>query len=340
MPDRQLTRDERHQITHLHQAGHKPAEIGRRLGRHRGTIGRELQRNRDPMDGYHGGWAQEQAEDRRSSACSRCKLDPMPKGGLTPLGKYVRDKLKQRWSPEQIAGRLRKEHPKDVSMWVSHETIYQWIYRQSLEGTQWHQRLRRRRRRRKTRIVGERQGKSGGRGVIPGRVGIEKRPVAANERRRFGDWESDTVEGAKGTGLVVTHVERKSRCTRMAKLTDKKAKTLSRATNALMKDLPAMLRRTMTPDNGKEFADFKTIERALEVKVYFANPHSPWERGLNENTNGLLRDWLPKGSDFRWVTDARLAQIQTMLNNRPRKCLGYRTPLEVLNALPGVALQN
>jgi IS30 family transposase len=337
MPDGQLTPDERYQITHLHQAGHKPAEIGRCLGRHRATIGRELARNADRRGGYHNSDAQQQHEHRRSSASPRCKLDPMPKGGPTPLGKYVRDKLKQRWSPEQIAGRLRKKHPRDVSMWISHETIYQWIYRRSLVGERWHEKLRRRRKRRKARIVGERSGK---RGVIPGRVGIEKRPVAANERRRFGDWESDTVEGAKGTGLVVTHVERKSRCTRLAKLADKKAKTLSRATNTLMKDLPAMLRRTMTPDNGKEFADFKTMEQALGVKVYFANPHSPWERGLNENTNGLLRDWLPKGSSFRQVTDARLAQIQALLNNRPRKCLGYRTPLEVLNALPGVALQN
>ena len=171
-------------------------------------------------------------------------------------------------------------------------------------------------------------------------MGIEERPSIVEARGRFGDWESDTIEGAKGSGLVVTHVERKSRLSRFAKLADKQAKGLSRATNKLMKNLPRCLRRTMTPDNGKEFADFKAIEAGLEVTVYFANPHSPWERGANENTNGLLRDWLPKGSDFTQVTDKQLAQIQKSLNNRPRKCLNYRTPLEVVNALPGVALRN
>ena len=177
-------------------------------------------------------------------------------------------------------------------------------------------------------------------GVIPGRIGIEERPDIVDGRGRFGDWESDTLEGAKGRGLVVTHVERESRYTRLGKLADKKAVTLSRATRVMMKGLPKKLRHTMTPDNGKEFVDFKTIERELGLAVYFANPHSPWERGLNENTNGLLRDWLPKGSDFSKLTNARLAQIQKMLNNRPRKCLNYHTPLEVLNALPGVALRN
>jgi len=164
--------------------------------------------------------------------------------------------------------------------------------------------------------------------------------AAVNDRRRFGDWESDTVEGAKGTGLTATHVERKSRYTRLAKLNNKKAATLSAATGAAIKDLPGKLRRTSTADNGKEFADFKTIESALGLKVYFANPHAPRERGTNENTNGPLRDSFPKASDFRRTTHARLAHVQRMLNNRPRKCLDYRTPREALNALPGVALRN
>jgi len=218
---------------------------------------------------------------------------------------------------------------------VTHETIYRWVYRRHGQGERWHEQLRRRRKRRRRRIPGQRR-----HGQIPGRVGIECRPAVVNLRGRFGDWESDTIEGAKGRGLVVTHVERKSRYTRLGKLANKQAATLSRATNMIMKDLPQKLRKTMTPDNGKEFADFKTIERDLGMTVYFANPHSPWERGLNENTNGLLRDWLPKGSDFNKVSSNRLAQIEKMINNRPRKCLNYRTPLEVLNALPGVALRN
>ncbi len=138
----------------------------------------------------------------------------------------------------------------------------------------------------------------------------------------------------------MTHVERKSRYVRIGRLADKKAVTLSEVTRKTLCDLPRKLRRTATFDNGKEFADFKTIQRRLKLRVYFANPHSPWERGSNENTNGLLRDWWPKGCDFRRVAEAEVAKVQAMLNNRPRKCLNYRTPREVLNALPGVALRN
>ncbi|MEM6260199.1 MAG: IS30 family transposase [Planctomycetota bacterium] len=333
MPASQLTTHERYQITYLHMNGYSNAAIGQRLGRHRATIGRELSRNTDPMGGYHYLSAQARADTRRRVASRRYKLDTP--GSIA--GMAVRAGLKQRWSPEQIAGRLRRDHPDDSTAWVSHETIYQWVYRQSLHGKTLYQRLRRSRRHRRKRIPGDRKGK---RGVIPGRVGIEQRPEIVDERGRFGDWESDTVEGAKGRGLVATHVERKSRYTLLGKLNDKKAVTISRSTTAAMKGLPKKLRRTATFDNGKEFADFKTIEYELGLTIYFANPHSPWERGVNENTNGLLRDWLPKGSDFSKVTNARLAQIQKMLNNRPRKCLNYRTPIEVLNDLPGVALRN
>lgn len=340
MPYEQLTTEERYQITHLHMTGHNNAEIARRLGRHRGTIGRELNRNSDPIGGYHYQSAQYQSQVRRASASRRYKLDasaPGSKGKLTPTAKYVREKLEQKWSPEQIALRLREDYPDDNAAWISHEAIYQWVYRKAQDGELLYQRLRRRHKRRRCRIPGQRKAK---RGMIPGRVGIEERPEVVNLRGRFGDWESDTVEGAKGKGLVITHVERKSRYVRLIKIDDKRAATLSAATTLAMKDLPKKLLRTATFDNGKEFADFKTIERELGLTVYFANPHSPWERGTNENTNSLLRDWLPKGSDFSQVTQAQLAKIQTMLNNRPRKCLNYRTPLQVLNALPGVALRN
>ena len=333
MPMSQLTTDERYQITYLHMNGLSPAEIGRRLGRHRGTIGRELARNTDSMGGYHYLSAQARADTRRRIASRRYKLDTP--GSIA--AKAVREGLKQRWSPEQIAGRLRLDHPDNSAAWVSHETIYQWVYREAQSGRVSYQRLRRSRKYRRRRIPGERKAK---RGAIPGRIGIEKRPAVVDFRGRFGDWESDTVEGAKGRGLVATHVERRSRYTLLGKLADKKAATVTESTTASMKGLPKKLRHTATFDNGKEFADFKTIERELGLTIYFANPHSPWERGANENTNGLLRDWLPKGSDFRKVTRSRLAQIQKMLNNRPRKCLNYRTPLEVLNDLPGVALRN
>jgi transposase, IS30 family len=338
MPQTQLSNCERYVITHMHHAGFCNTQIARRLGRHRATIGRELRRNRDVFGGYHYDPAQRLAEQRRTAASRRYKLDAPG----SDLGRYVRRKLREHWSPQQIAGRLERESRRrgaDPAMRITHETIYRFIYRRHQEhGEHWHQRLRQRRKRRRPRSVGLRA--PGGRGQIPDRVGIERRPGCVDQRRRFGDWEADTVEGAKGTGLIATHVERKSRYTRLGKLINKKAATLSAVTCELMKDLPKKLRRTSTADNGKEFADFKTIERDLKMKVYFANPHAPWERGANENTNGLLREFFPKGSDFRQITHARLARVQHLLNNRPRKCLNYRTPLEVLNALPGVALRN
>jgi transposase, IS30 family len=333
MPQNQLTMKDRYFITHLHHAGWSNAAIGRQLRRHRATIGRELRRNRDVWGVYHHQSAQGLAEQRRTAACCRYKLDD----AQTPLGQQVRAGLTQRWSPQQIVGRLRRMSRGRRAPTVTAETIYRWIYRRHRLGERWYEQLRRRHRRRRRRVVGERRGN---RGRIPGRVGIEQRPAAANDRRRFGDWESDTVEGRKGCGLLVTHVERKSRYLRLGKLANKQAATLSVVSSAVLGDLPAGLRRTLTADNGKEFADFAALERTLALKVYFANPHAPWERGANENTNGLLRDWFPKGSDLSQVSPRQLAQVQSMLNNRPRKCLNYRTPLEVLNALPGVALRN
>ena len=295
----------------MHLARISKAEIARRLGRHKATIGRELSRNPDALGVYHYESAQRQARERRSSASRRYKIDRHK-----PLGAIVRRGLRQRWSPEQISGRIELMHPKDPKMRISPEAVYLWIYRRHQLGERWHEQLRRRHKRRRVRCVGERS--SGGKGQIPGRVGIEKRPAAANDRRRYGDWESDTVEWAKGTGLMATHVERKSRYTLLATLSDKKAKTLSVATNRAMKDLPKKLSRTGTADNGKEFADFKTIEDELGIRIYFANPRSPWERGANENTNGLLRDWWPKGHDMRRVGNAEVADDQQSPSKVPR----------------------
>ncbi len=329
MPYNQLNESERYVICHMHRAGRSNAQIARQLGRHPGTIGRELARNRDAFDSYFYIAAQQIHDQRRNQANRRYKLD------RGPLAHAVRQQLKQRWAPEQIAGRLQRDHRDDTTMRVSHEAIYQWIYRCSRQGERWHEQLRRRRPRRKHRGVGRRT-----RGQIPGRVGIEQRPKMVDDRKRFGDWESDTMEGVKGAGLLVTHVERKSRYLRLGKLGNKRAAALSRVSNEVLSDLPRCLRRTMTVDNGKEFAAFVEMERALGLKVYFANPHSPWERGANENTNGLIRDFFPKGSDLRRVRPDQVAKAQRMLNNRPRKCLNYRTPIEVLNKLPGVALRN
>jgi IS30 family transposase len=240
---------------------------------------------------------------------------------------YVHSKLAEQWSPELIAARLRVDHPRKAAMRISAECIYQWLFRDALHGGQLYQHLRRRHRRRKARTVGRT------RGLIRNRVGIEHRPAGASNRSRYGHWEGDMVEGKRGTGGIATYVERKSRYLVSFKLDGKHSEQLSKGTIRALERLPARLRHTMTLDNGKEFAAFQTTDQALDMTTYFANPHAPWERGTNENTNGLLRQYFPKGIDWSTVSDDELATAVTKLNNRPRKCLAYRSPLEVLGSI-------
>lgn len=334
MSYQQLSEQERYVICHLHRYGLSPAEIGRRLNRHRATIGRELSRNRDPYsrphhDDYFYDTAMRLTRERRDRANRRYKLDN------TPLGESVRRGLQQRWSPQQIVGRIKRDHCKDLSMRVTHETIYRWVYRRSAAGEPWHQQLRRRHRKRRRRCI-----RRDSRGLIPGRVGIEQRPDVVQRRSRFGDWEADTMQGAKGTGALATHVERKSRYLLARKLPDQRAQTFNHATIKAFEGIPDELRKTLTCDNGKEFTHFKHIEQRLKFNIYFAHPYAAWERGTNENTNGLLRDFFPKGIDFNRVSHAQVAKVQRMINNRPRQCLNYTTPAEVLSDIPGVALRN
>lgn len=223
MPTGQLTTDERYVITHMHMAGRSKADIARQLGRHRGSIGRELKRNACPKTSggiYHYEQAQRLASERRAAASRRCRMDE------PTLCMAVREKLRQSWSPQQISARLRIDHPDDPAMRVSHETIYQWVYQQAARGADWYLQLRRRRRRRRRRNARTQRQNKG----IPGRVGIEHRPAVVDRRRRFGHWESDTVEGGKGTGALATHVERRSRYLCVGKLTDKQASTMSAVT--------------------------------------------------------------------------------------------------------------
>lgn len=331
MPYSHLTDQERVQITQLQSQDLSQAQIARQLRRSPSTVSRELRRNADDQGAYHHGYAQQISSHRRSAAGQRCWADHAPRRAAVRAG------FKQKHSPEIIAGRLKRMYPKDPMMWVSHESIYRWSYREHAEGRGHGLQTRRRRTRRRCRSVGERPGE---RGQIPGPADISKRPSVVEGRIRFGDWEGDTVEGAKGTGFLVTLVERKSRLVLIAKVADKRASTVGAAMVSLMEGLPSMLKRTMTLDNGKEFADFAATDAALSTRTFFARPHAPWERGANENTNGLIRDWLPKGSSFSKVSKSTVDRIQRMLNNRPRKCLDYRTPLEVLNRLPGVALRS
>lgn len=322
-----LTRQERYVISHLKNM-FSLREIGRRLGRHHTTIRRELERNGPTGGGAYWYWDSDPvAEKRRQQPRSYRRQNHRPLVG------YVESKLRLDWSPEQIAAKLIIDYPDDQTMRVSIETIYRWIYLDAKMGGRLYKHLRRRHRyRRKQRRYGA------GRRFIAGRIGIDKRPKAVDARNRFGDWEGDTVIGKRGKSQIVTHVERKSRFLMAAKLEDRRADTFAAKGVELFNTLTPELRKTLTLDNGSECARFDKIEQATGLKVYFAAPYAAWQRGANENTNGLLRQYFPKGTDFRRVKEEQLQKAVNKLNHRPRKCLDYQTPHEVFTMAQGGAL--
>jgi transposase, IS30 family len=315
-----LTPRERYVISHLKSARFPLREIARRLGRSHSTISREIRRNGPKYPGgvYWYYFIDPMVEKRRHQARShRCQ-------NHLPLVEYVEQKLRSDWPPEVIAQRLRAEFPHDSRMRVSHETIYRWIFLDAAQGGTLYRHLRRRHKfRRRQKRYGA------GRRFIPGRVGIAERPSIVAERSRFGDWEADLVLGRRGSGALATHVERKSRYLIVSRLADRKSESFNAASIPAYQGLPETLRQTLTLDNGKEFSRFKELEGSTGLKVYFADAYAAWQRGTNENTNGLLRFYFPKGTDFRRISDAKLAKAIEKLNHRPRKCLGYRTPHEV-----------
>lgn len=299
---------ERELLYRSKKAGMTNAAIAELMGRHRATIGRELKRNKGQR-GYRPKQAQRLADERRQPCRRPCKLeDP-------DVHQYVQEKLEERWSPDQIAGRVRRESPRRQQRWVSRQTIYNWIHRRE---PGWSSYLRR---------GGRRPEK---RGKLSDCVRIDGRPDVINHRRRYGDWEGDTIVGKRRRSALLTLVERKSGYARIGRVDDLKAATTTRAARRCMKDLPACLRRSITFDNGKEFADHQRLARQLELATYFAKPYRSWQRGTNENTNGLLRQFYPKGTDFTRISHRDVARVETLLNERPRRRLDYRTPAEVL----------
>ena len=315
-----LNENERYVISHLWAAHFSFHEIGRRLGRDHTTILREVKRARErfPYAAYGYDWAQSLASSKahqprhfRKQSCGR-------------LVHYVETKLKLGWPPEAISHRLRLDFPEENQMRISHETLYRWIYLDATVDGSLYRNLRRgHKRRRKQRRYGT------GKRFIAGRTGIHQRPKIVEQRQRFGDWEGDTVQGKPGKGCLVTLVERKSRYLVAAKLEDKKAATLTAKSLQALGPILRVMRQTLTVDNGSEFAHFKELENKARLKVFFADPYAAWQRGLNENTNGLLRQYFPKGINFQKVSEAEVNEAVRKLNNRPRKCLGYRTPQEV-----------
>lgn len=315
----QLTREQRYQIYALKKAGHNQTEMASIVGVHKATISRELHRNRGQR-AYRPAHAHQLTKARRATARPRI-------GGQTWA--TVEALLRQQWSPEQIAGRLRLEGRETVS----HERIYQHVWADQRAGGTLHLHLRCRRERRK------RYGKHSRRGQIEGRVGIEDRPLIVDSRRRVGDWEADTIVGRRGRGALLTLVERKSKLLRLCWVERKGAEEVSEASLATLGPLAARV-LTITSDNGGEFAHHGRIAQGLGAQFYFARPHASWERGVNENTNGLLRQYFPKHADFAMITEAEVERAMERLNNRPRKTLGYRTPNEVFYRRRPVALRS
>lgn len=318
MPGPHLTLVERVKIQTYREQEMSPTRIALNLGRSVTTIRRELERNRTAR-GYDAEQAQRMYTQRRQPCRPANKLD------YEPLRAYVIEKIRdEEWTPEQVAGRLPVDCPDDPRMRVSHEAIYQAIYAQDslrfLIAFLPQARPKRRQRG---------QGKTRRGPSIPNRVGIDQRPKEVDTRTTHGHWEGDTVIGKNNDGFIVTLVERTSRLLYAVKTQTKNACEVAQAVIDILLDRPASWLKTLTLDNGTEFAHHERIAEALPLNVYFADPYASYQRGTNENTNGLIRRYLPKGRTFADLTQRRLDSIVDQINNRPRKCLGYRTPNEV-----------
>lgn len=315
---------ERERIGLLRAGRKKIPEIAKKLGRDPTTIRRELRRSRPFFLGYSPLTAQAHARKKQKMPKKQKKLEN-PR-----LWKVVHQKLSLRWSPEQIARHLKAAYPGDTTMQVSHESIYTYIYvlpRGSL---------------RKELILYLRQGKRGRqrrkrstdeRGKIPNMVSIHERPKEVEGRTVPGHWESDLIIGRRHASAIGTLVERTTRTTILVPLKAKDAPSVRKAFAKAIQRLPKEACRSLTHDRGTEMSEHELFTKETKVQVYFADPHSPWQRGTNENTNGLIRDFFPKGTDFTRVSVRELKRVQKLLNERPRKTLGWETPKDAFTRL-------
>jgi len=315
----QLTREQRYQIQVLLKAEHNQIEIAGIIGVDKSTISRELKRNSGKR-GYRPKQAHETCLKRR-------EIKAKPRIAVSTW-KIIKKMIRADWSPEQVSARLKM----DFNLLVSTEWIYQYIYKNKFNGGSLHQHLRCKKKRKK------RYGAYSRRGQIPHQISIDERPAIVETRSRFGDWELDTVIGKNHQQALVTIVERKARLSVSKKVTRKTSKCVTNAIIELLMPFKSWV-HTLTADNGREFAGHIEVAKKLEADFYFAHPFASWERGLNENTNGLIRQYFPKKHDFTTITEAQLDKVMNKLNNRPRKCLGFRTPNEVFFEIkPTVAL--
>jgi IS30 family transposase len=313
----QLTRVQRYQIYALLKAGHSQTEIAHFIRVHKSTVCRELRRNRG-LKGYRPKQAHQFSLNRRKKVRYRIEASTWI---------LIEALIRQDLSPEQVSGWLQDNY----GLQISHEWIYQYILTDKHAGGDLHRHLRCQKKRRK------RYGSYDRRGKLKNRVSIDERPAIVDTRQRLGDWEVDTIIGKGHRHAIVSLTERKSRLALLSKVERKTARTVANAVIELLKPLPVRT-HTLTADNGKEFADHERISRDLRADVYFAHPYSAWERATNENMNGLIRQYFPKKRNFATITQQEIEFVMERLNNRPRKCLGFKTPNEVFfNYSPVVA---
>jgi len=310
--DKQLTYEQRCQISALKKSGMTQQQIADIINVDQSTISRELRRNTGQR-GYRHKQAQQMSDERRCTATKAVKMTP-------DMIKIIESKLREKLSPEQISGWLLAERKERLS----YETIYFHIWADKAAGGDLFTHCRRR-----GKAYQPRNKSQAGRGHIKNRVSIDERPAIVDEKSRVGDWEIDLVIGKGHSGALVTIVERVTSFTVSRRINDKSAKTVTAATIALLAPYKEAV-HTITADNGKEFAYHEQMTTALDAPVYFADPYCSWQRGLNENTNGLLRQYWPKKTDFKKVTEKEVSAVIIQLNNRPRKKIRYKTPADLM----------
>ncbi len=310
-----LTYEKRCQIATLKKRGDSTASISKELEVDRSTINREILRN-SGRKGYLYKQAHEKAKKRRAEV-SNPNLKMTPQRIL-----LINNDLRLQWSPVQISGRLKRQ-----GVNISHETIYKYIWWNKRHGGTLYKELRHHGKKYNKRGKG-----TSGRGCIPNRTDIDQRPPIVEKKTRFGDWELDTIIGAEHHGAIVSMVERTSKLTKLVKVSHKTADLVAQALLERLTPFKEFV-YTMTSDNGKEFANHQMVSFKLEAGFYFAKPYHSWERGLNEHTNGLVRQYFPKATRFDEIPPEDLEKVEFLLNNRPRKVLGFETPQEVFSRL-------
>ena len=297
------------------------ATIATELGVHRSTLYREQNRNSGKKGYYHKQANTKAIVRRRTASAVNRKMTPK-------MLSLIKEKLKLQWSPVQISGRLKAEGYENA---VSYEAIYQHIWKDKKEGGLLYLNLRHRGKK-----YNKRSKTKAGRGYIPNCVDIEKRPAVVEEKTRLGDWELDLIIGAGQSGAIVSMVDRASKLTKLLKVNDKRSKGVELALIKRLGPIKDFV-LTLTSDNGKEFATHESVSAALEADFYFAKPYHSWERGLNEHTNGLVRQYFSKSKRFDEISAEELLKVEILLNNRPRKVLGFSTPVEVFVRLSEAA---